>query len=152
MTKWVTVPVDATDEMVVAAETVEDLYRRGTPDTWRAVYREMIQSSPRPETTVLGEVEAIEFDEDEGGAVAWIRLHNNVDLGTIVYVTPPEEWFPIDTAPTDGTEIILYTKYTKDMGICYWRDDAVMVGWSWGLGKAFHGATHWRPLPKGPQL
>ena len=29
MTQWITVPVDATDEMVDAAECVEDLYRRG---------------------------------------------------------------------------------------------------------------------------
>ena len=58
MTQWITVPVDATDEMVDAAECVEDLYRRGTPDTWRKVYKEMIANSPRLETHVLGEVEA----------------------------------------------------------------------------------------------
>lgn len=153
MTQWITVPVVATDEMVDAAECVEDLYRRGTPDTWRTVYREMVKNSPRPETVVVGEVEAIDFDEDGGGAVASIRLHNDVELGSLVYTVPPpfSRWFPIDTAPTDGTEIILCTKATGDMGICYWRDDASMVGWTWGLGKAFHGATHWQPLPKLPE-
>lgn len=30
-----------TDEMIVAAEAVEDLYRRGTPDTWKKVFLAM---------------------------------------------------------------------------------------------------------------
>ena len=30
--------IEVTDEMIEAAEQVEDLYRRGTPDTWKKVY------------------------------------------------------------------------------------------------------------------
>ena len=32
---------EVTSEMIEAAEGVEDLYKRGTPDTWATVYRAM---------------------------------------------------------------------------------------------------------------
>lgn len=35
-------PLEPTPEMIAAAESVEDLYRRGTPETWRKVYRAML--------------------------------------------------------------------------------------------------------------
>ena len=35
-----------TTEMIEAAENVEDLYKRGTPDTWVKVYRAMRSASP----------------------------------------------------------------------------------------------------------
>ena len=63
------------------------------------------------------------------------------------------EWQPIETAPKDGTEIILGVfKPLKDIGVCYWRDDNVMTGWTWGLGKAFRNPTHWMPLPAAPEV
>lgn len=43
---FVAVPVHATDDMVEAAEDVEDLRRRGTPGTWKKVYRAMIANAP----------------------------------------------------------------------------------------------------------
>lgn len=58
-------------------------------------------------------------------------------------------WQPIETAPKDGTEILLYS--LNDIGLCYWRDDFVMQGWTWGLEKRFNNPTHWMPLPKAPQ-
>lgn len=55
------------------------------------------------------------------------------------------KWQSIETAPKDGTEILLYS--LGDIGVCYWRDDDVMAGWTWGLGKAFGRPTKWQPLP-----
>ena len=59
-----------------------------------------------------------------------------------------QQWLPIESAPKDGTEILLYS--LGDVGVCYWRDDEVMTGWTWGLGKAFGLPTHWQPLPPPP--
>ncbi len=59
-------------------------------------------------------------------------------------------WRTIETAPKDGTEILL-ASWGGDIGVCFWRDDAVMCGWTWGLGKSFGGATHWMPLPAAPE-
>lgn len=61
-------------------------------------------------------------------------------------------WVDIETAPKDGSEILLFAM--GDIGICYWRDDDIMTGWTWGLEKRFNNPTHWmpRPLPPTPQV
>lgn len=46
---WISVPVSATPEMVEAAEEVEDLYKRGTPEAWKKVYRAMLAAAPKGE-------------------------------------------------------------------------------------------------------
>lgn len=43
---WVLVNRVATSEMIEAAESVEDLYRRGTPNTWAKVWSAMLAESP----------------------------------------------------------------------------------------------------------
>lgn len=76
-------------------------------------------------------------------------------------------WQPIDTAPKDGTIILLAGG--EDDGACYARDDGqsrfmcapVRAMWergSWLIGLAEAGyvgierinPTHWMPLPKAP--
>lgn len=44
--RYLQLPIDATPEMIEAAESVEDLYLRGTPDTWAKVYKAMVQAAP----------------------------------------------------------------------------------------------------------
>ena len=61
------------------------------------------------------------------------------------------KWQPIETAPKDGSEILLHCSgVLSDTGLCYWRNDHVMQGWTWGLGHAFKNPTHWMPLPTAP--
>jgi hypothetical protein len=59
------------------------------------------------------------------------------------------QWNPIDTAPKNEDEILLVSA-DGDIGVCYWRDDNILRGWTWGLGKAFLNPTHWMPLPRNP--
>jgi hypothetical protein len=59
-----------------------------------------------------------------------------------------DRWLPIDSAPKDGSEVLIYSM--GDMGICYWRDDDTMIGWTWGMGMRFWNPTHWQPLPAPP--
>lgn len=86
-----------------------------------------------------------------------IACFKSVDMpvGTKLYVEPQQSeapgWIPIETAPKDGTEILLCAEVTLDLGICYWREDKVMTGWTWGLGKMFGRPTHWMPLPAAPR-
>lgn len=61
------------------------------------------------------------------------------------------KWQPIETAPKDGTEVLLCSAVTHDIGLCYWRDDKVMTGWTWGLNQGFGCAKWWMPLPTPPQ-
>jgi hypothetical protein len=62
----------------------------------------------------------------------------------------PLSWQPIETAPKDGVEVLLCAHVSRDIGVCYWRDDDVMTGWTWGLGKSFKYPSHWMPLPTPP--
>lgn len=59
-----------------------------------------------------------------------------------------QEWQPIETAPKDGTEILLFSGW--DIGLCYWRNDSCFLGWTWGAGNRFNNPSHWMPLPQPP--
>lgn len=59
------------------------------------------------------------------------------------------QWQPIQSAPKDGAEILLFSM--GDIGVCYFRDDRDFLGWTWGCDKEFRRPSHWMPLPKLPQ-
>ena len=79
------------------------------------------------------------------------------------------EWKPIETAPRDGTRIIVYSTYSTESGVgggmdgpwvgeVFWQD-----GWynedksGWMIANCdeeygcFVVATHWMPLPPPPE-
>lgn len=62
------------------------------------------------------------------------------------------EWQPIETAPRDGSEIVLWgpcrpigssCKYAADANVGWWNSDH----WSTRVGGETCDATHWLPLP-----
>jgi hypothetical protein len=64
------------------------------------------------------------------------------------------EWQPIETAPKDGTDILMYG---EDVGIaagCYYtREEAgCFAGWfgTCADGRVNVNPTHWMPLPPAP--
>lgn len=61
-----------------------------------------------------------------------------------------QAWQPIETAPKDGTEILLCSAVIHDIGLCYWHEG--MDGWTWGAGNYFRNPLHWMPLPEPPSL
>ena len=62
------------------------------------------------------------------------------------------EWQPMETAPRDGTRIILYAPYKKTVGEGHWYN--LMQRFCFD-GKVFDKceimATHWMPLPNPPK-
>jgi hypothetical protein len=72
------------------------------------------------------------------------------------------KWHPIETAPRDRTEIILYFKSEQTMVLAYWReafksDPEGYQDDSWWSDKGYSGLcddgskpTHWMPLPEAP--
>lgn len=59
-----------------------------------------------------------------------------------------EAWQPIETAPRDGSDILLVVEATA-----HWqgRNPAVLVSQGWKLDLDTARALHWRPLPAPPQ-
>ncbi len=57
------------------------------------------------------------------------------------------EWQPIETAPKDGTHILVYRpEYSNDViGIDFWRRKC------WWLSSSDSQPTHWMPLPEPPK-
>lgn len=60
------------------------------------------------------------------------------------------EWFPIETAPKDGTRVLLYREgWGESMAVCWWdkSDDTWSVVGAFGT---FLGATHYS-IPHPPE-
>ena len=78
-----------------------------------------------------------------------------------VLIIPPGgimtiSWAPIETAPMDGTEVILYYPHLLDDGFVtagYWYRGAEHIEPHWYADLVNGGAsdpTHWMPLPPPP--
>lgn len=88
------------------------------------------------------------------GSVAWQDLY---DQGYVVvkkdeYMShwPTQGWQPIETAPKDGTEILVYAP-----GFCQtalWESYTFSEGWvNDSSGNWLNDPTHWMPLPEPPK-
>lgn len=61
------------------------------------------------------------------------------------------EWQPIETAPKDGREILLFARGNRDfIGVGQWAKGNLpeTYGWFWSFAIR---PTHWMPLPEPPQ-
>ena len=59
-------------------------------------------------------------------------------------------WQPIETAPKDGTHILIYrAAWANSIAVCYWSRDN--DEWQTGLYSPFNGAIYWMPLPEPPK-
>lgn len=67
-------------------------------------------------------------------------------------VTVTEDWQPIETAPKDGTEILVYEPNFEHAAIYVCKyDDPVWIE-AGGECYATWQPTHWMPLPKAPHI
>ena len=65
------------------------------------------------------------------------------------------DWQPIETAPKDGTSVLLWSVEIREPVIgCWSTAHATIREWwvdSWGP-PGFDDPTHWMPLPEGPNV
>lgn len=65
------------------------------------------------------------------------------------------EWRPIETAPKDGTDILVCVRDTDICLVVDWDDEASRPGWNWATldGPHYHENlfSHWMPLPAPPK-
>lgn len=56
------------------------------------------------------------------------------------------KWQPIETAPRDGTPVLLWGPWGEVGMWCYSHP----IGWNDGYEALMHPPTHWMPLPEAP--
>lgn len=69
-------------------------------------------------------------------------------------MTTEMKWQPIETAPKDGSEVLIYGDLGGRVKVCWWNG----AHWQWEYdndvtyGQAIQSeyATHWMPLPAPP--
>ena len=63
-------------------------------------------------------------------------------------------WQPIETAPTDGTEVLVYAR--GSYAVAFWSGkewrDMGDIGWAGMYGDDGNQPTHWMPLPEPPNV
>lgn len=59
------------------------------------------------------------------------------------------EWQSIDTAPKDGTEVLLFQEGQRN--VARWLDSHVGPVWCTPDATALYRPTHWMRLPESPQ-
>lgn len=63
-------------------------------------------------------------------------------------VSSANTWRPIDSAPKDGSEILIYDGFEPFAGSGYWNaEDAEWIGCS-RRSALWKQPTHWMPLPE----
>jgi len=64
-----------------------------------------------------------------------------------------QAWQPIETAPKDGTAILLYAPSEVGRGRTVWPGCYVESYAEWlQIGGGFVDPTHWRPMPDPPEV
>lgn len=61
------------------------------------------------------------------------------------------DWQPIETAPRDGTRVLVYRQgYADPQSVAYWSRD--WCEWTVPGGSCIYGVTDWQPLPNPPEV
>jgi len=105
-----------------------------------------------------------EFEEWATSKGYWTERHDCND-GSFYYECPNTEarweawqaarerqWMPIETAPTDGTWMIIYLE-TVGRSICAYYSPSsgkLVDTWCGSIDKRCYKPTHWQPLPAPP--
>jgi hypothetical protein len=68
------------------------------------------------------------------------------------------QWYPIETAPKDGTVIIVYGQFPYKVNVqtvfyqtAAWESDEFRAGWTNASSSWLSDVTHWMPLPPPPK-
>lgn len=90
----------------------------------------------------------------EADATYWKSQHTTL-LTAYNELLAAKGWLPIESAPKDGTRILVYSPQSPPPGIyaCYWGVSEQAWLFDVGLGAyqpRTSAATHWQPLPPAP--
>ncbi len=91
-----------------------------------------------------GQIAAGNYD----AAVIRALLQENRELKAALLAERERKWQPIETAPKDDAEVLLWIPEEEGVEIGFWRSDA--GAWDTYQGWLKATPTHWMPLPTPP--
>ena len=117
---------------------------------------------PGSEIEYMGEYATVVADnggasllvESDGIRQEWMWSFEGVECSVVSLsadgtAVPLARWAPIETAPHDGSRVILYRAgFAEDVAVCWWN--AGTSEWVPVQGVLFSEATHWTPVPERP--
>ena len=91
-----------------------------------------------------------------------MSLHGDMPHAEYIHADLVPQWQPIETAPKDGTKVLLYGPLSCSKGIIRkvpkmavdrYAQPEDKLGWTgWGkFNPKFWPPTHWQPLPEPPR-
>ena len=76
-----------------------------------------------------------------------VFIYDNKDAAEYIRADLVPQWQPIETAPKDGTDILVYHPEHREQFVCYFLGGL----WHYSLDTALgSNPTHWQPLPTPP--
>lgn len=95
--------------------------------------------------------ERVEQQMLSGGRLPGMSAVATADLRTILAALDEQDWRPIETAPRDGTAVLLWYKQKSHVA-AYWVSSPWNGMWVSGTVGFLDcdNFTHWRPLPAPP--
>ena len=85
-----------------------------------------------------------------------LNYADRAEMYDAMIAAAPSGWQPIETAPRDGTNVLLVNR-KGNMATGLWMSGPIGTGWVLRGGSApnvffneHHGPTHWMPLPAPP--
>lgn len=77
----------------------------------------------------------------------YVSAINDEDSVTFIRADLVPQWQPIETAPKDGTDILVYHPERAEQFVCYFLGGL----WMFSVDDALAtNPTHWQPLPTPP--
>lgn len=124
----------------------------GASDLCRCLKLEAEMTDKTKAIEALNEME-LKFMNDDLGAGSFMKLARTIRAALQgVEASASNAWRPIESAPRDGTDIIVYRPnfsgdYIPQVGVDYW---GVKSPQCWRKSNSHTQPTHWQPLPLPP--
>ncbi len=67
-----------------------------------------------------------------------------------VHFTRAPQWQPIESAPKDGTWVLIWEEWNPERKHRNWTISRFIRG-KWSNSQAYQGPSHWMPMPAAPE-
>ena len=143
--QWSGMPMDA--ELIDMLEQAIVEFKRTQASPASVPGWKLVPDVPTSTMVLAGEKALSEHD--------FLRMDSAYCAMLATAPTPPvseDRWLPIETAPKDGSYVLLAGKRREDIASGYWLQSAYAGNGAWIWPFVHKYPTHWMPLPEAPAM